>query len=292
MANNTKTKSTSIFSSGVTTTISITLVLILLGLTILIGFAGKEFISFIKENMSISVQVSDTMDDAAIAKMQKQLEKSPGVKSVLYISKEEIKQQLIEDLGKDPEEVLGYNPASNIFEIRMLSEYANPDSVKVLEKKLLGSKIVNEFMYNESDLQMVNANLSKIGFGLIVLALILMFISFTLIRNTIRLNIYAKRFLINTMQLVGATNSFIRRPFLWRAVLSGFIAAIVANIVIALIVYGATEQYPELLMIIKPESLLIVSLVVIVLGILLTISATAFAVNRYLKMKTNKLYYV
>ena len=285
-------KSTSFFNANVTTTISITLVLILLGLTILIAFAGKEVISFVKENMSISVKIDDSMNEEQIAKLQKQLIASPYVKEAQYISKEEIKNDLIKDLGRDPEEVLGYNPASSMFDIKLKSEYANPDSIKAIEKQLKGKVMIGEFMYNEEDIKMVNSNLSKIGIGLLVLAIILTVISFTLIRNTIRLNIYSKRFIINTMQLVGATNSFIRKPFVVNFTVCGIVAAIFANLVITALIYSATKEYNELLSIIKPENLLIVYGLVVLLGVLLTTTATIFSVNRYLRMETNTLYYI
>lgn len=292
MPNRYQTKSTSFLNAGVTTTISITLVLILLGLTILIGFAGKEVISFVKENLSISIGVSDTMNDADIAKMQKQLNNSPFVKSATYITKEEIKKQLVEDLGGDPEELLGYDPSYSVFDVKLKSEYANSDSVKVIESQFKGKELIKNFIYSEEELQMVNSNLSKIGFILFALALVLMIISFTLIRNTIRLNIYAKRFTINTMQLVGATDSFIRRPFVVNFVLCGIIAAVLANIAITAMVYSATHEYPELISIIKTSNLVIVYLAVLLLGILLTALATVFSVNRFLKMETNTLYHV
>ncbi|MFV0470184.1 MAG: cell division protein FtsX [Dysgonomonas sp.] len=285
-------KSTSFFNANVTTTISITLVLILLGLTILIGFASKEVISFVKENLSISVELDDNLDDAAIAKLQKQFDNSPYVKKATYISKEEIKKELVEDLGRDPEEVLGYNPASSLFDIKLRSEYANADSIKLIEKQLKGKNLVGNFLYNEDDIRMVNSNLSKIGMWLFVLAVILMVISFTLIRNTIRLNIYAKRFLINTMRLVGATNSFIRKPFIVNFVLCGVIAGLLADILITALVYSATREYPELISIITMNNLLIVYGLVLLLGVLLTATATAFSVNRYLRMETNTLYHV
>lgn len=271
---------TSFFNASVTTTISITLVLILLGLTFLLGFAGKGFMSFIKENLSISIKVPDGLDETGIVKLQKQLNDSPFVKSATFISKEEIKKQLIEDLGRDPEEVVGYDQTYSMFEINLKAEYANTDSIKVIEKQLKGKDIVSEFYYNHQDIEMVNSNLSKIGIALLLLAIILMAISFTLIRNTIRLNIYAKRFLINTMRLVGATNSFIRKPFVLNFALCGIIAGVLANTVLTALVYSATREYPELISIIQTNDLLIVYLLVISVGVLLTVSASIFSVNR------------
>lgn len=291
MSKNRQLKTTSLFGTGVTTTVSITLVLFLLGLTFFVAVMGREISSFIKENLSITIELSEDTNDAAAAKLQKQLNAKPYIKSVTFISKEEIKQDLIKELGGDPEEILGYTPASNYFDVTLKSEYANIDSIKIVEKSLKGQKIVKSFLYSEDTIQMINSNLSKLGTGLLVLAAILMFISFTLIRNTIRLNIYAKRFLINTMQLVGATNGFIRRPFVIKAIGYGVIAAIIANIGITALIYTLTKEFPEIISIIRIENLVVLYGIVIILGILLPLLATTSAVNRYLKMNTNNLYH-
>lgn len=293
MSNKQKINTSSFFSAEVTTTISISLVLFLLGLTLFVVVMGREISIFIKENLSITIEVTDTeLDKTATARLQKQLNESPYIKSITFISKDEIKKELIEELGGDPEEILGYIPASNYFDIHLKSEYANPDSVKVVESSLQGQKIIKNFIYNEETLQMISSNLSKIGFGLSAMAVLLLIISFTLIRNTIRLNIYAKRFLINTMQLVGATDSFIRKPFVIKTVGEGIIAAIIANIGITALIYGLSKEFTEILLIIKPESLLLLYFVVLILGIMLTYFTTRFAVNRFLKMETNNLYYI
>lgn len=291
MSKNRQLKTTSLFGTGVTTTVSITLVLFLLGLTFFVGVMGREISSFIKENLSITIELSDDTTDAAAAKLQKQLSAKPYIKSVTFISKDEIKKELIEELGGDPEEILGYTPASNYFDITLKSEYANIDSIKVVEKSLKGQKIVKSFLYSEDTIEMINSNLSKVGTGLLILAVILMFISFTLIRNTIRLNIYAKRFLINTMQLVGATNGFIRKPFVIKAIGYGVIAAIIANIGITALIYTLAKEFPEIISIIRMQNLIILYVIVLALGIILPLLATTSAVNRYLKMNTNNLYH-
>ncbi|GAB6010617.1 cell division protein FtsX [Viscerimonas tarda] len=292
MAKNRQGGSSSLWGAGMTTAVSITLVLLLLGLTILVGFFGKRITSLVKENIAITVEISDTMKGADIAKLQNQLQNKPFTKEVKFVSKEEIKKQLITDLGKDPEEILGYNPASSCFDINLKAEYANPDSMKVVEAILKGEKVVKNIIYSQDDLEMVNSNLSKIGTALLAMALVLLFISFTLIRNTIRLNIYSKRFIINTMQLVGATDSFIRRPFVQGTVFMGVVAAIIADMLITILVYSSIKEYPEMISIIQISDLLIIYAAVLAFGILLTWLATRSAVNKYLKMKTNNLYYI
>ncbi|WP_291129266.1 cell division protein FtsX, partial [Dysgonomonas sp. UBA7698] len=147
-------KTISLFTTGVITTISITLVLFLLGLTFLVGFTAKGIGSYLKENMGISIELAGNVDDASVAKIQKNLNANPYVKSVVYISKDEAKKQLVEDLGRDPEEVLGYNPAHAYFDVFIKSDYVNPDSIKKVEaslkvQNLKGAQIVNNIVYNE-----------------------------------------------------------------------------------------------------------------------------------------------
>lgn len=285
-------KSATIFNAKLTTTISIALVLFLLGLTILTAFTGRGISEFVKENLTVSVVISGDMDKPATERLKTTLEKKKFVKSVTFISKEEIKKQLVEDLGRDPEEVLGYNPASDCFDLHLKPEYANPDSIKIVEADLQGQQLVKNVLYSADDLRKANVNLSRVGAGLLVLAVVLMVISFALIQNTIKLNIYSRRFLINTMRLVGATNGFIRRPFVSGMIVSAILAALLANLGLVGLIYYFSRQYPDLLGIIRLENLYIVFGIVLVLGILLSFAATVFAVNRYLRMKTDKYYYV
>jgi cell division transport system permease protein len=285
-------KTISLFTSGVISTISITLVLFLLGLTVLVAFTGKGLAAYFKENMGMSVELTGDMDAAAVQKTKERIEANPYVKSTTYISKEEVKKQLVDDLGGDPEEVLGYDPSRSYFDVFIKSEYVNTDSIKKVEASFKDFKLTKGLSFKEEDIALANQNLSKVGSILLILGIILILISFTLIRNTIQLNIYSKRFLINTMQLVGATNGFIRRPFIMSTVVSGIIAAILANVAITGVIYYFTNEYPELISIVTMTELLIVYGLVLIMGILITVLATISAVNRYLRMTTNKLYHV
>jgi cell division transport system permease protein len=292
MSDKRQPRTISLFTSGVISTISITLVLFLLGLTILVAFTGKGLAAYFKENMGMSIELTGNMDAATIQKTKERIEANPYVKSTTYISKEEVKKQLVDDLGGDPEEVLGYDPSRSYFDVFIKSEYVNTDSIKKVEASFKDFKLTKGLSFKEEDIALANQNLSKVGSILLVLAVILILISFTLIRNTIQLNIYSKRFLINTMQLVGATNGFIRRPFIMSTVVSGIIAAILANVAITGVIYYFTNEYPELISIVTMTELLIVYGLVLILGILITVLATISAVNRYLRMTTNKLYHV
>ncbi|MDR1090943.1 MAG: permease-like cell division protein FtsX [Prevotella sp.] len=297
MADRHQFKTISLFTAGVITTISITLVLFLLGLTFLVGFTAKGMGDFLKESMGISIELTENIDGESINKIRKELDANPYVKSTTYISKEESKKKLIADLGRDPEEVQGYNPAHAYIDVFIKSEYMEADSLQKVKDsftrmRLHEGSIVNDFIYSEGDITNVNKNLSLIGTTLIILAVILILISITLIRSIIQLNIYSKRFLINTMQLVGATNSFIRRPFIRKMVLSGVIAAIFAGLAITGVIYYVTGIIPEAISIVKMYELVIVYGLVFISGITITTVATAWAVNRYLRMTTNKLYHV
>ena len=279
-------------NAKITSTISITLVLVLLGLTILILFMGNGLSNYVKENMSFSVMLDNDVSDAEIQRLRKNLDAQAFVKSSRFISKAEAKEQLIKDLGEDPEELLGYNPAQDAIEIYLHSEYANNDSIAVINQKIKQQSNVRDLLYQQEAIDLINDNLAKVTMILLILAVVLLFISFTLIRNTIRLSVYSKRFIINTMKLVGANGSFIRRPFIRSNILTGIVAGILANGIIFLILLYFSREYAEMQSIISVTDLLIIFAIVILLGIFISTVATYYAVNRYLKMRTENLYYV
>lgn len=281
-----------IINAKITSIVSVTLVLLLMGLTVLTFFVGKGISSYVKENMSFSVMLSEDVSDSEISNLRKRLDSMPFVKSSLFISKEVAKEQLIEDLGEDPEELLGYNPVTDCIEIRLHSNYANSDSLTFVSQQIKAETNVDDLLYRQEALDLVNNNLTKISTILLVLSLILLFISFTLIRNTIRLSIYSKRFIINTMRLVGATNGFIRKPFIIRNIVDGVFAALIANLLIMGLLYYLAQQYADLRSILQTNDLIFVFASVIVLGIVITYLSTIFAVNHYLRMKSNHLYYI
>ncbi len=279
-------------NAKITSTISISLVLVLLGITILILFMGSGLSRFVKENMSFNVMLSTNISDAGISRVRKNLDAQPFVRSSRFISKEEAKEQLIKDLGEDPEELLGYNPAQDCIEIFLHSEYANRDSIAVISSAIRQNSNVTDLLYQQEAIDMINDNLSKVMVVLLSLAAILLLISFTLIRNTIRLSVYAKRFLIHTMRLVGATGGFIRKPFVVNNIIAGVIAGVIADLfILGLLVYF-NKEYADIEHVVSRLDIAITFGIVIVLGVLISMIATALAVNRYLKMKSDQLYYV
>ena len=292
MAKKDKINRLTLINAKITSVVSVTLVLLLLGLTVLTFFVGKGITAYVKENMSFSVMLSEDVTDLQITDLRKRLDAMPFVKSSLFISKEQAKEQLIEDLGEDPEELLGYNPATDCIDIYLHSDYANSDSLTMVSQKIKAQTNVDDLLYRQEALDLVNDNLGRISAILLVLSLILLFISFTLIRNTIRLSIYSKRFIINTMRLVGATNSFIRRPFIIKNIVDGIFAGLLANALIMGLLYYVGEQYADLRSVLQTQDLIYVFASVIILGIVITYLSTLLAVNHYLKMKANHLYYI
>lgn len=292
MSGKKKVSTASFLNAKITSTISISLVLVLLGLTILILFMGNGMSKYVKENMSFSVMLSSDITDAEITSLRRDLDSKPFVKSSKFISKQEAKDQLIKDLGEDPEELLGYNPVQDCIEIFLHSEYANNDSIAFINEVIRSDNNVSDLLYQQEAIDLINSNLSKVMTVLLLLAMALMFISFTLIRNTIRLSVYSKRFIINTMKLVGATGRFIRRPFVRNNIFTGIISGLIADAIIFLMLTYFSREYVEIQSLVSITDLVIIFAIVILLGVVISTIATAFAVNRYVKMKSDQLYYV
>jgi cell division transport system permease protein len=286
-----KISAAKVFNSRFTSTISITLVLFLIGIMLVLGFLAKDLSNYVKENISVSVVVDDEMNLPDIKMFQKRLEASPWVRSVEYIDKESALKQLVKDMGENPEDLLGYNPLLASFDVYLKADYANTDSIAVVEHALKQNKDVQEVIYRKDLIQLINDNIKRISLILLVLSILLTLISYSLIRNTVRLLIYSKRFLIRTMQLVGASGSFIRRPFLLENLWSGIVAAVLAMGLL----YGSLtylEQKLTGIHLIDIQTLVLVFVSMLVFGVLIITLATWLAVNRYLKMNTNDLYNV
>ena len=292
MAENKKVSSVSFFNSRLTSVISISLVLFLLGLILLIGILGNKLFVYVKENLSFSIVLKDNQKETEIKKMQKSLDALPFIKSTEYISKEQAAKELEEELGENPETFLGFNPLQASIEVKLHSEYANPDSLQVIEKKIRNYTSVSELLYRKDMMEMVHNNMKRLGLILLTLAAVLMIISFVLISNTIRLLIYSKRFLIHTMKLVGATSGFIRRPFVKYNIVSGIFASILAILMLTGALYYLQNELKGFIQILDMQTLLLVYVAVFALGIVLSVIATIFAVNKYLRMGVDKLYYI
>ena len=276
----------------ITSSISTTLVLLLLGLVVFFVLGAHNLSVYVKENINFSILISDDMKESDILKLQKKLDKEPFVKETEYISKKQALREQTEAMGTDPQEFLGYNPFTASIEIKLHSDYANSDSIAKIEKKIKRNTNIQEVLYQKDLIDAVNDNIRNISLMLLGLAVILTFISFALINNTIRLTIYSKRFLIHTMKVVGASWSFIRRPFLRRNFWIGVLSAVIADAVLWGAAYWLVSYEPELIRVITPEVMLLVSVAVLVFGVLITWLCALLSINKYLRMKASTLYYI
>lgn len=276
----------------VTSSISTTLVLLLLGLVVFFVLGAHNLSVYVKENINFSILISDDMKESDILKLQKKLDKEPFVKATEYISKKQALREQTEAMGTDPQEFLGYNPFTASIEVKLHSDYANSDSIAKIEKKIKKNTNIQEVLYQKDLIDAVNDNIRNISLMLLGLAVILTFISFALINNTIRLTIYSKRFLIHTMKLVGASWSFIRRPFLRRNFWIGVLSAVIADAVLWGAAYWLVSYEPDLIRVITPDVMLLVSVSVLIFGVLITWLCALLSINKYLKMKAGTLYYI
>ena len=287
MGNKNRYKSKSLFDMQfITSSISTTLVLLLLGLVVFFVLTAHNMSVYVRENISFSVLISDDMKEADILKLQKKLNQEPFVKQSEYISKKQALKEQTEAMGTDPEEFLGYNPFTASLEIKLHSDYANSDSIAKIEKMIKKNSNIQDVLYRKELIDAVNENIRNISL------VVLTFISFALINNTIRLAIYSKRFLIHTMKLVGASWSFIRGPFLRKNVWSGVLAGMLADAILMGTAYWAVTYEQELIQVITPEVMLIVCGSVLVFGIVITWLCAYISMNKYLRMKANTLYYI
>ena len=255
-----KRKSRSFFNMQfITASISTMLVLLLLGLVVFFVLTANNLSVYVRENIAVSVQLSDDMPERDILQYQKRLNEAPYVKETTYISKVQALREQTEAMGTDPAEFIGHNPFNASIEIKLNSAYANSDSIQWIQDELLSNKNILEVNYPQELMDSVNRNLRKISLVLLGLAGLLTLISFALINNTIRLTIYSKRFLIHTMKLVGASWSFIRRPFLWQNIWIGIFAAILADALLTGMSYFLIRYEPDLLTVITPTVVLIIS---------------------------------
>ena len=278
-------------SSYLTSIISISLVLFLLGLIGLLLLNAKKISDHVKENIGFSILLKENIREVDIIRLQKRLDAMPFVKSTDYITKEEAARELQEELGEDFIEFLGYNPLGASIEVRFNARFANPDSIALIEKEIMNYEEVSEVFYQKSLVDLVNDNIRKISLIILAFSGLLFLIAIALINNTIRLSIYSKRFLIKTMQLVGATKSFIRKPFLIKSATHGVYAAIIALFLLIGVIYIAQHELLEIISFQDIDILGILFFLVLILGVILNWISTFFAVNKYLKMRSDDLYY-
>lgn len=287
-----KKKQSFLNTQFLTAAISTTLVLVLLGTIVLFVLTAHNLSTYVKENINVSVLISDEMDSLQIASMENMLKKAPYTKSVEYISKEQALKEEIQAQGIDPTEFIGMNPYTASFELKINAEHAHPDSLSAAVQKLRGNQNVVDVIYSKDLIKSVNDNIRKVSIILLIIAALFTYISFALINNTVRLTIFSKRFTINTMKLVGASWSFIRKPFLTKSFTLGIVSAILADALLIVGLYWLYNFEPQISAVIDIKVIVIVSAAVFLFGIIITYLCTLFSLNKYLKMSSNDLYYI
>lgn len=274
----------------VTLCISTAMVLILIGMVVLTVFTSRNLSSYVKENLTITMILQPDMSNEECATLCTRVNNLRYISNLNFISKEEALKEGTKELGANPAEFAGENPFTAEIELRLKANYANNDSIQWIAKELKTYKGVSDIAYRQDLVESVNRTLSKIGLVLLVIAALLTVVSFSLINNTIRLSVYARRFSIHTMKLVGASWNFIRMPFLRRAILEGLISAILAIVVLGIGMYFLYSYDPEITVVLNQEVLLITALVMLTFGILITFFCSWLSVNKFLKMKAGDLY--
>lgn len=275
----------------VSSVVSISLVLLLVGLATLLIVNARSVADYFKESMQITVLLKQDVDEEAAASYQKSVETMPYVRSTRLVSREEGTEDLKKMLGEDFLSVFEASPVPVSLEVTLQAQYVSADSLALVIPVLSASPLVDEVDCQQSLVDALNANLTKISLILGVFILLMLFISFVLINNTVRLNVFARRFTVHTMKLVGATRAFIRRPFTAKAVLQGLCSAVLALLMLATIMYFLSRSFVQLFDMITLRSMLIVSATVVVCGVVICVVSTFFVVNRLVALGKDELYY-
>jgi cell division transport system permease protein len=278
-------------SSYLTLVISVSLVLFLLGVLGLVLINARELSDYLRESLSFSIMLDDEAKEPDIRMLQKDLDAKPYVKSTEYVSKDAAAVKMKKELGEDFINFLGENPLPPTIDVYLYAGYTSPDSVSKIEKYVREYPFVKEVYVQESLLFLINENVRKISFFLLIMSTFLFLIALTIINNTIRLSIYSRRFLIRTMQLVGATRGFIRRPFIIQSALQGLLAALVAMSLLLGLLYLIEKEFLLLFSFESTYLLVLLGAAIIITGVLINIISTFFSVNRYLSISEDQLYY-
>lgn len=278
-------------SSAVSTVIGIALVLFMLGILGILVLNARQLSTYVKENIQVQVFLENDAREADIARLKKEIDAEAYTHSTEYVSKEDAAKKLSEELGEDFVSFLGYNPLEAAIDLRLKADYAQPDSVEKIVGGIEDRPFVSEVVYSPNLIRQVNENVNKIGLVLLGFSAILLLIAIALINNTIRLTIYSKRFIIRSMQLVGATRGFIQRPFIWAGIFQGIIASFIAILLILGVIYAVRHELPAFFDF-KDFMVMFVKLfgLVALLGVIISGLSTIFAVRRYLRMDARKIY--
>ena len=280
-----------LISSYFSVVISISLVLFLLGLLGLLGLNTKKLADHFKEKIALTVYLKDTAKQVEIDQLQQSLALAEYTKSATFVSKEQAAEEHSATIGENFMEFLGYNPLQNSIDVYMLADYVSPTKLEEIQAEIITKDFVDEVVYDRPLIVLLNDNIKKVSFWVLIISGVFLFIAVLLINSSIRLSVYAKRFTIKTMQMVGATKSFIRRPFIWKSMKLGIIGSVIAIAGVAAILYYLDQSFPDMKF---TEDVVLLSglfVFILLMGLLISWLSTFFATQRFLNLRTDELYY-
>lgn len=280
-----------LISSYFSVVISISLVLFLLGLLGLLVLNTKKVADHFKEKIALTIYLKDTAKDVEIKQLEKTLALAEYTKSTTFISKDEAAEEHSKDIGENFMDFLGYNPLQNSIDVYLKADFVDPAKIEEINVSIVKKNFVDEVIYDKPLISLLNDNIKRISFWVLLISGVFTFIAVLLINSSIRLSVYSKRFIIKTMQMVGATKKFIRRPFVWNSVRLGMIGAIVALIGVGVVLYYLNKTFPELALLDDEILFIILFLSIFGLGVLITWISTFFATQRFLNLRADELYY-
>ena len=280
-----------LISSYFSVVISISLVLFLLGLLGLLVLNTKKVADHFKEKIALTVYLKDTAKQVEIDQLQQSLALAEYTKSATFVSKEQAAEEHSATIGENFMEFLGYNPLQNSIDVYMLADYVSPTKLEEIQAEIITKDFVDEVVYDRPLIVLLNDNIKKVSFWVLIISGVFLFIAVLLINSSIRLSVYAKRFTIKTMQMVGATKSFIRRPFIWKSMKLGIIGSVIAIAGVAAILYYLDQSFPDMKF---TEDVVLLSglfVFILLMGLLISWLSTFFATQRFLNLRTDELYY-
>ena len=277
-------------SSYFSVVISIALVLFLLGNLGLMIINAKKVSDLLKEQISLTIYLNDSAKKVEINQIQKSLELADYTKSITFVSKEEAAELMISETGEDFMDFVGYNPLQNSIDIHLKADYVTNEKLNEVASELSDKKFVDDVKFDENLIELMNKNVRKISYWVLVFSIVFTFISVLLINSSIRLAVYSKRFIIKTMQMVGATKSFIRKPFIYKNLQLGMVGAFIANLALCAVFYQLDNYFPELTLSSAVEKFALLVLAVFGVGFIITWISTFIATQRFLNLKTDQLY--
>ena len=280
-----------LISSYFSVVMSIALVLFLLGLLGLLVLNTKKVADYFKETISVGVYFKDNAKEVEMKQLEKTLSLADYTKSIDFLSKEDAAEAFSKDLGENFVEYLGENPLQNSIDLHLNADFVSAASVEEIATEISAKDFVDEVTYDKPLISLLNDNIKKISLWVLVISAIFTLIAVLLINSSIRLSVYAKRFTIKTMQMVGATKRFIRRPFVWKSVKLGILGSIVALLGMGVVLYYSNKTFPELELLEDPIWLVVVFAGVFLIGVLITWISTFLATQRFLNLRTDELYY-